>query len=170
MEQKRPSIKAGLWLALAIVAVAAVLSVMAFYNRLSFLVTLVPPFTVNHWFSYIGATFIAFYTPAFYYLKRRYKTHYQTFVRIHVFGNLLSIMLISIHFGWHEGKLGGIFQDPRTGLPLYIALLVMLVTGINLRFQVSRKWLKPSRFTHLSFMAAFYLIVFFHVLHGIGIA
>ena len=139
MEKKSPPIKAGLWLALAIVAVTVVLSVAAFYNRLGFLNSIIPPLPLHHWFSYTGATFIGLYTPAFYYLKRRYKQHYQAFVRVHAFGNLLSILLISIHFGWHLGMLKDIVRDSRTGLPLYFALVFMLVTGLNLRFQLKRK-------------------------------
>ena len=60
--------------------------------------------------------------------------------------------------------------NARTGLPLYAAIILMLITGLNLRYQLARPWLKQSRSVHLSLMLAFYLIVFFHVLHGIGIA
>lgn len=109
------------------------------------------------------------YTPLFYYLKRRDKAHYQAYTFIHVFGILLSIMLISIHFGWHLGMLKSLIMNSATGLPLYTSILFMLVTGFNLRFQLSRKYLKLSRSLHMSFLAAFFLIIFFHVLHGIRI-
>lgn len=58
MEQKKPPLKPGLWLALGIVAVTVVLSSMAYADPRSFLNNIIFPFTIHHWFSVIGGTFI----------------------------------------------------------------------------------------------------------------
>ena len=57
------------------------------------------PFSLSHVFSYSGFFFIAFYTPAYYAAKRRYPLKVRNLVNAHMFGSLVSFLLISLHFG-----------------------------------------------------------------------
>ncbi len=146
---------------------AAILFVLSFFHQLSFLNYEIPPLPVHHWFSWLGAIYIAGVTPAFYYLKHRYRKSYQTFMQIHMFGNLAAFMLISVHFGHHLSEFFTIIPHPGTGLPLYIAIILMVATGILMRFQIATKRMRQMRFLHISMTLAFYLIIAFHILRGV---
>src|SRR4030066_1317093 len=78
------------WLALLIVGVTIVLMV-AVYFRVLQLHFEVGGELLHHWLSWIGVSFIALFTPAYYVLKRRYPQRYQTLLKAHVFGNLISV-------------------------------------------------------------------------------
>ncbi len=157
------------WLALAIVAATAVLFFMVYDGQLNSIYAEIYSVPVHHWLSWIGASFIAIYTPAFYYLKRRYRKSYQTFVKIHVLGNLVSFMLVSVHFSHHLREYVEVIPHPGTGVPLYAALVLLVLTGFVMRFQFIKRWLRQSRSVHLGFTMAFYLIIVFHVLVGTNI-
>jgi hypothetical protein len=152
------------WAAFAITVVA--LAFLFLFHPAAMVVTLDP---LYHWFSWIGASYIAVTLPLFPILKRRYPTKYQQVVQSHILGNLAAFVLILIHFIYQTGTslIGGTFT--HTGLSLYIALLLLVITGFILRYQLLNKYIKPVRFVHVGLVTAFYLIIVIHVLHGLDV-
>jgi len=92
------------WLSVIIVVIAISLA-SAIYLDLLDTHFKIGQYYLHHWFSLTGTFFIAFFTPAYYYLKRRYINRFKAILFTHVFGNLIAFMLISIHFAHQIGSL-----------------------------------------------------------------
>ena len=131
---------------------------------------LVGPFRLNHWFVLIGTLYIAFAVPVIAILKRRYPTIMGTLLRLHIFGNLIAFLLISLHFAGQISRPAERYPDLGTGLVLYIAMILLVSTGFCQRFRLIPK-IKPQtyRFVHTGSALAFYLIIVVHVLQGLEI-
>jgi len=157
------------WSASVIILVTVYLMVATYFRwfQLNFFVG---SFRFTHWLGLIGTLFIAFFTPIYYVLKRRHLKRLKAIVRIHVFGNLFSFMLISIHFAQQIGRPPQSFPDIGTGLALYIIMLLLTATGFMNRFQIIRS-VRPSliRSMHVSITMSFYIIIGIHILHGLNI-
>lgn len=130
----------------------------------------VGPFRLNHWFVWIGTLYIALVVPIVAASKRRRPTMYKSLLRIHVFGNLIAFLLISIHFAGQIWRPAASYPDLGTGLVLYTAMLLLVGTGFVQRFHLVPK-IKPQtfRFVHIGSAVAFYLTIIVHMLHGLGI-
>jgi len=159
---------ASLWLALLIVAVTVILMV-AVYFRVFRLHVLIGEFNIHHWFSWTGTLFIAFFTPAYYFLKRRYPQKIKNLLMAHVFGSLLSVMFVSIHFIQEISRPPQSFPELGTGIVLYPAMILLTLTGFFLRFHAAKNLTRYWRFIHTSVAVSFYLIILVHVLHGLEI-
>jgi uncharacterized membrane protein YidH (DUF202 family) len=133
----------------------------------------VGPLRFSHWMALIGFAFVAVYTPMFYFLKRRYPTKIKTLLNIHVFGFLLAFMLVSIHFAGQISRPPQFYPELGEGIALYLAMVVLVVTGFLHRFQIipkkAREYYSPhfNRFLHVSTITAFYIIIIIHVLINI---
>jgi hypothetical protein len=128
---------------------------------------------LGHWFAIAGVLFIVIYTPVFYVLKRRYPENEKILLGIHVFGSLFSFLLVSIHFAQLVSPPALIFSEGRTGAALYLVLVIIVVTGVIHRFGLLKslgKYGVPhrNRFVHIALTLAFYLVLVFHVLRGLG--
>jgi hypothetical protein len=128
------------------------------------------PFRLNHWFVLIGATYIALGVPTIATLKKRIPKRYASLYTVHVFGNLLAFMLISLHFASQISRPADSFPELGTGVVLYIPMILLVGTGFIQRFQLLSK-INPRyfRFIHTSSAFAFYLIIIVHILHGLAI-
>jgi len=159
----------GFWTACVIIVVIIYLSV-ATYLRWFNLNFFVGPLRLTHWFVWIGALFIAIYTPIYYVLKRRYQKRLLTLLQIHMFGNLFAFMLVSIHYAQQVGRPPLFFPDLGTGWTLYIVMLILVVSGFLHRFRIIGS-IRPhlNRFLHVAVTMSFYIIIITHVLQGIGI-
>lgn len=129
----------------------------------------VGPLYFHHWLSFTGAGFIAIFTPIYSIVKRRSPVRFRTLFDIHVFGNLVAFLFISMHFTQHMGRPEEFAPELGTGLALYVIVGIMVVTGFMQRFRLARRFLKSWRFTHVSLSLAFYIVVVIHVLHNLGI-
>ena len=157
------------WLAVVIILVTIPLSVATYFRWFQWNF-FVGPFRYTHWLSWIGTLFIAFFTPAYYVLKRRYPKKLKVLLRIHVFGNLISFLLISIHYAQQVGRPPRFFPDLGTGLVLYIVMPLLVATGFLHRFQILKS-IKPhlNRFFHVSITLSFYLVIIVHILQGLNV-
>jgi len=144
------------------------LSFSSYFRWLNFRF-IIGPFSLHHWLSITGTIFIAVYTPAYYFLKRRSPRRMRTLLGIHCFGNLLAFMFISVHFSHHLGRPPQFYPEPGTGVTLYVAVILLTATGFLQRFQIARKLGRYWRFIHISVTTSFYLIILVHVLHGLGV-
>ena len=128
MERLRDS---DLWGALVIILFTICLSGLIIVDRSSFSF-FAGPLLFTHWLSLIGGFWTAVVTPAYYILKHRRLERVKAWVRIHMFGNLVAFMLISVHFTYWIIKVSFI----GTGLALFVAVLTLVVTGLLQRFNM----------------------------------
>jgi len=123
--------------------------------------------SIHHWFSYLGAGFIAIYLPVYSVLKRRYPHRLKTLLSIHVFGNLLAVAAISIHFTHQLTRPPEAFPNLGTGIALIAGLIVLVITGFGLRFHFAGKGWSSWKWVHTGMMLSFYLLIIVHILHGL---
>jgi len=157
------------WSAFVIILVTIYLMV-ATYLRWVQLNFFVGPFRFTHWLVWIGTIYIAFVTPVYYVLKRRYPKRLKALVRIHVFSNLLAFVLVSVHFAQQIGRPPQFFPDLGTGLALYFIMFILVATGFLHRFHLLKS-VNPhlNRFMHISITMSFYIIIGIHILQGLNI-
>jgi uncharacterized membrane protein YidH (DUF202 family) len=179
MESKimeRPSVfkDINFWAAFIIILVTTVLSMATFFRWIQ-LRFQVGPFYFTHWLGWIGASFIALYTPIYYTLKRRNPRLVKTLIKIHVFGNLLAVMLISIHYAQQMGRPPQFYPELGTGLTLYIVMFILVTTGFLHRFGILDKLGRfrvylphQNRYLHIAITLTFYIVIIVHVLRNVG--
>jgi hypothetical protein len=157
-----------LYIALLLVIITPILMFMV-YTRFLNLHIYVGPFYIHHWLSLTGTLFIALFTPYYVYAKRQNPLKLKTLLKIHVFGNLIAVMFVSIHFTQQISRPAQFYPDLGTGIVLYASLILLVLTGFLLRFRIAKTYGKTTRFLHASVTVAFYLIIVVHILHGLGI-
>jgi hypothetical protein len=108
----------------------------------------------------IGGFWIAVVTPVYVVLKRRRSMRIKAWVRMHMFGNLVAFMLISVHFTYWVISVSFI----GTGMALFVATLTLVVTGLFYRFNMIQNSRRYTKFIHVSMTTAFYLILTIHIL------
>ncbi len=123
---------------------------------------------IHHWLSWAGVLFVALFTPAYYLLKRRYPKHYRTLLGTHMFGNLIAVMLVSIHFTQQISRPAVAYPELGTGIVLYPTMLLLVLAGFVLAFRFSKKY-RPWWFFHASLAVTFYMVIIVHILHGLKI-
>ena len=163
------------WIAMGIILITAYLSIATFLRWFN-LRFQVGPFYFTHWLGWIGALFIALYTPIYYVLKRRNPRLVKTLIKVHVFGNLLAVMLISIHYAQQMGRPAQFYPELGTGLALYIVMFILVATGFLHRFGILDKLGRyriflphQNRYLHIAITLTFYIVVIVHALRNVGI-
>lgn len=160
------------WFALTIILLSLFLLILIFSGWLN-VSFFVGPLRLGHWLGILGTIIIAFFTPTYYILKRRYPKRLKAMLSFHIFGNLFSFMLISVHFAQQMSRPPQFYPDMGTGIVLYIAILMLVSTGFLHRFKLleGREIYPPhrNRFLHLSMTLTFYLVIVFHVLRNLGL-
>jgi len=130
----------------------------------------VGPFRANHWFVWIGTLYIAFAVPIIAMSKRRYPSKFTTLFRVHVFGNLLAFLLISLHFAGQIDRPAASYPELGTGLALYIIMIMLVATGFTHRFQlIPQIKSQTGKFVHIGLTFSFYIVIGIHILHGLGL-
>lgn len=175
MDKPRIIGDASFWVAVIILFFTTVFSLATFLRwfNLRFKVGL---FFFTHWLGWIGVFFIAIYTPIYYVLKRRKPKLLKTLVKIHVFGNLIAVMLISVHYAQQMGRPPQFYPELGTGLMLYIVMFILVATGFLHRFGILNKLGRyriflphQNRFLHVAITITFYIAIIFHALQKLGI-
>lgn len=141
----------------------------AYYNRWFSFAARVGPYRIIHYIAFAGTFYIAFGVIFFSLIKRRSFFHPKTLLGVHTFGNLFSFLLVSMHFAGQVGRPADFYPEFGTGLALYISMVLLVSTGLSLRFGILKSKPKTKRFIHVSLAFTFYIIIFVHILHGIGI-
>ena len=126
-------------------------------------------FRFHHWFVILGSFYIAIVTPIFFILKRSKPGSLSKLLSVHVFGNLLAFVLISVHFAGQLSRPLEFYPDLGTGVGLYTAMSLLVLTGFFLKYTLvaggSRRLL---RVIHVLAVVSFYIVIFVHALHGFG--
>ena len=120
-----------------------------------------------HWIGWIGTIYIAFATPFYPIIKRKYPVHLNKILNIHVLGNLLGILLVSIHFANHVTRPAYAYPDLGTGIVLYAAMLLLLATGFLMVSGLGRKFFKQIYFLHPAYAITFYTVIIMHILQDL---
>jgi hypothetical protein len=160
-------------IAISIVIIIVVLS-FATYSRILGLSFFEGPYRFSHWLTIIGSIYIAIATPVFAVLKRSPHPNLNRLYRFHIFGNLIFFGLITLHFASQISRSATSFPELGTGLALFIAMSLQVASGFTQRFRSQNPWYKKifnvqgNRFFHASLIVVFYIVIIFHVLHGLG--
>ena len=124
-------------------------------------------YRLNHWLGWLGFLFILVYIPLFVTLKRKYVDKIRLFLGIHVLGNLLAYVLITIHFTSQISRPAQFYPDLGTGLALYVFMIISITTGFLQRFNLINRLRRTWRFLHKSSVVVLLVIILIHILHGI---
>ena len=168
MQEKSLLRKPQFWLTSSLIMLIVILSI-GNYSRWWDLHFYIGPLYFHHWLSFIGAGYIAVFTPIYTVMKRRSPQRFGTLLKIHVFGNLVAFLFISMHLTQHMGRPPQFAPTLGTGITLYIIVALMVITGYMQRFQLARIFLKTWRFIHVSLSVSFYIVIIIHVLHNLGV-
>ena len=129
----------------------------------------VGPYRFHHWSVIIGAFYVAIITPFFAVLKRSKPDSLRTLFRVHVFGNLLAFLLVSVHFAGQLSRSLEFYPDLGSGVGLFGAMGLLVFTGFFLRYGLVAGGLRRFlRVIHVLAVVVFYLVIVVHALHGFG--
>ena len=154
------------WISILLLCLTDLLFIASYFRWFNF-GTVVGPYRLNHWLAWLGFLFIGIHVPLFVTLKRRYVNRIRLFLGIHVVGNLLAFMLISIHFATQISRPSQFYPDLGTGLALYIIMPALVTTGFLLRFNLITKYRKSWRFLHTGLVVSLFILLLVHILQGI---
>jgi len=127
------------------------------------------PYRFNHWVGWFGIIFIATYVPLFVFFKQKYIRRIRLLLGVHVLGNLTAYLFITIHFASQISRPAAFYPTLGTGVVQYIFLIILVTTGILQRFNLLSNYRKKWLFLHRSSVLALFMIVIFHILHGLGL-
>ena len=156
------------WLTVTLLLATLILSIMAyfFWYNLTFFVG---SYLFIHWLGLIATTFVVVSIPIHYVLKRKRPKNAKLILKIHVFGNLVAFLIISIHFAQNVGRLSMSLHRLGDGFVLYLFLFLIVATGVLERYQTSGKLPRYAKVIHKYTVIILYLIILFHLLEGFNI-
>jgi hypothetical protein len=94
----------------------------------------------------------------------------MTLFRIHVFGNLIAFLLISLHFVAQISRPILFFPQLGTGIALYADMVLLVATGFTHRFAlIPQIKFQTRKFIHVGLTFTFYIIIIVHVLHAFNV-
>jgi len=151
-----------------LVLVSLILMVVIYFDIVN-VGFIVGSYRFHHWSVIIGSFYVALITPFFSVLKRFKPASLRTLFRVHVFGNLLAFLLVSVHFAGQLSRPLEFYPDLGSGVGLYVAMSLLVFSGFFLRYSLmaggSRRFL---RLIHVLAVVSFYLVIVLHALHGFG--
>jgi hypothetical protein len=156
------------WIAIILLILTDVFFIVTFLDWFDFGIVF-GPYRLNHWLGWMGFGFILIHIPLFITLKRKYVSKIKWFFGIHVVGNLLAFLLISIHFASQISRPNQFYPDLGTGLALYFFMIVLVISGFLQRFNLINSLRKIWRFLHTSSAFSLFVIIIIHILHGINL-
>ena len=158
----------GLTFAAFLVLVSLILMLTIYFDLIN-VGFVVGSYRFHHWGVIIGSFYFAIVTPFFAILKRTKSDSLRSLLRVHVFGNLLAFVLVSIHFAGQLSRPLEFYPDLGSGVGLYVSMGLLVFTGFFLRYSLvsggSRRFL---RLIHVLSVVFFYIVIIVHALHGFG--
>ena len=154
------------WLVVLTILVTFVISVAIWVGFVD-LLFFVGPYLFGHWLAWIGTFFVAIVSPLYYILKRRKPRLFSALLKVHVYGSLVSFLLITIHFMAQVTRPPEAYPDLNTGIILQAVMFILVATGFLYRFKIIKRP-KPhlNRFLHISITLSFYLVIVVHSIQG----
>lgn len=155
-------------LAIGLLAISIFVAVGT-YMRLWDIHFSIGPFFLDHWLAIIGGTYLLIFIVVFAYMKRYTAVKRGTLLKIHVFGNLLAVMFVSVHFAQQMGRPAEFAPDLGTGLATYLLLMVIVAAGFMLRFGLLTQKRESWRLFHVGLSLSLFIVVVIHTLKNFGI-
>ena len=149
-------------LAIGLLAISIFVAVGT-YMRLWDISFLIGPFYLDHWLSIIGGTYLLIFIVIFAYMKRYTAVNRDTLQKVHVFGNLLAVMLVTVHFAQQMDNAHG------SGLATYLLLVVIVATGFMMQFGLLTQHRKSWYIFHAGLNLSLFIVVIIHALKNFGI-
>ena len=156
------------WLSIVLLVITDILFIGTIFDWFDFGIV-IGDYRLNHWLGWLGFLFILIHVPLFVSLKRKYSNRIRFFLGIHVLGNLLAYMGITVHFASQISRPAQFYPDLGTGIALYFFMSTLIVTGFLQRFNLLSNYRKSWRFLHTSSVFGLFVIIVLHILHGINI-
>ena len=154
-----------------IVIITVIIEAMIFLRvtRLPFiqLTVLGATHSLTHWVGWIGTLYIAFTAPLLPVIKRKASRHYKAMLNIHIIGNLLAVLLISVHFAQQLTRPATAYPVFGTGMVLYPTMILLVATGLVLTSGALGKYFRQLHFLHSALVLTFYLVIVMHIIHGV---
>ena len=155
-------------LALGLIALS-IFVVVGTYMRLWDLHFSIGPFFSHHWLAIIGGTYLLIFMVIYAYMKRYTAVNRGTLLKVHVFGNLLAVMFVSVHFAQQMGRPAEFAPDLGTGLATYLLFVVIVVTGFMMRFGLLTHKRGSWRLLHVGLSLSLFIVLVIHTLKNFGI-
>lgn len=130
------------------------------YIQISFLGA---SFSLTHWIGWIGTLFIAFFTPIQPMVKRKFAKHIKIVLTMHMAGNLIAVLLVSVHFAHQITRPIAFYPDLGTGVILYVTMILLVSTGFVMYSGIAKKFYKQLLFFHPAFSLTFYIVIIMHI-------
>lgn len=165
----------GFYVSVLLIALTVILS-LAVFQRWVDLRFRVGPYFFTHLLAWTGAAYYAVYTPLYYWFKRRSPQRIRLLVNLHVYGNLLAFMLVSVHISSQLSRPPESYPEMGTGLAVYVVLVLLVVTGFLHRYQLfprngrmSKDIPHVNRYLHAALTLSLYIMLAVHVLRNTGL-
>lgn len=126
------------------------------------------PYSLHHWFSIIGGGYILGFVAVYAAVKGRPGVRRGSLLTAHVFGNLLALVLISIHFAQHLSRHAHSAVELGTGLTAFILLTVAVAAGFMMRFGLAPEHRNTWRVIHVGVGLSLFVVIGIHALHNFG--
>ena len=104
-----------------------------------------------HWIGWIGTIYVAFATSFYPIIKRKFPLYLNKILNIHVLGNLLGVLLVSIHFAIQVTRPADNYPHLGTGIVLYATMILLVSTGFLMISPARHKFSKQTRFLYAAY-------------------
>lgn len=149
------------------IAIVALIFLRVFRLPFVFVNILGANHSLTHWIGWIGALYIAFATPVYPITKRKFPTHIKSALSSHIAGNLIAVLLVSIHFAHQVTRPASSYPDLDTGIILYATMIGLVSTGLIQYSFIAKKFINQMKFLHPAFALTFYTVIVIHIIQGI---
>ncbi len=123
--------------------------------------------SLTHWISWAGTLYIAITTPILTIVKYRAPKRYAATRNAHMIGNLVAVLLVSIHFAHQVTRPAAFYPELGTGIVLYTTMVLLVATGIIMSTGLAARAHKQIRFFHPAFAITFYMVIILHIIQGL---
>ena len=120
-----------------------------------------------HWMGWIGSLYLAIATPVYPIIKRKYPRQLNTSLNVHVVGNLLGVLFVSIHFAQQVTRPASNYPDLGTGIVLYVAMILLWASGMVMVSGIGKRFSKQIRFLHPAYAVTFYTVIVMHIIQDL---
>ncbi len=125
------------------------------------------PFRFSHWMGIIGTSFIIFFVPIYYIMKRRFPKQYKILINTHIFGFTTSFLFVSIHFAGQLSRPLPFYPDLGGGVALYVIVAILVATGYLHRYRPiklksGKRRPHINRTIHVGLIGGLYVILIVH--------
>lgn len=169
MRQRDIGSRMNLWIVLSLSGLIIFLGIGNYYGILADLHFYLGPYFFHHWLAWLGSAYIAFFVPVLRWVRATDPRRYRNLLPYHIYGNLISVAFITMHFSQQMARPPQFAPDLGTGVVLYASMFLLVATGILLQFRFFKARRSWWRYLHTGVTTTFYLIIVVHILQGVGV-